>query len=128
MATAWCQMRHCDEDLNLTGEWSAVNEVLQNLTSLKIKGGVIRVDGKVEAFALGELLNSQTAVVHIEKANPDIRGLYAVINQQFAEHNWQGVPFINREQDMGEPQLRQAKISYNPDHLVEKFRIQLKNA
>jgi hypothetical protein len=80
---------------------------------------------KVEAFALGELLNDQTAVVHVEKANPEIPGLYPMINQQFCEKTWQDVPLINREQDLGDPGLRKAKLSYYPDHLVEKFRIQL---
>ena len=60
-------------------------------------------------------------------ANPEIRGLYAVINQQFCEHGWQNVAFINREQDLGELSLRQAKLSYYPDHLVDKFRIRLKS-
>jgi hypothetical protein len=80
---------------------------------------------RVEAFALGELLNSQTAVVHIEKANPEIPELYTVINQQFCANSWQNVPYINREQDLGEPGLRRAKLSYHPDHLEEKFEVGL---
>ena len=121
-------MRRCEEDLNLLGEWDAIREGLTNFTALGMTGGVILVDGKVEAFALGEQLNEQTAVVHIEKANTEIRGLYAAINQQFCEHQWQGVPFVNREQDLGEAGLREAKLSYNPDHLVEKYRICLRQA
>ena len=49
-----------------------------------------------------------------------------MINQQFCEKDWQETTFINREQDLGEPGLRKAKLSYYPDHLEEKFRIQLK--
>ena len=82
--------------------------------------------GEVKAFALGELLNDRTAIVHIEKADPEIQGLYAVINQQFSEHSWGEAEFINREQDLGEPGLRKAKLSYRPDHLEEKFTITLK--
>lgn len=122
----WCDPRRCEEDLNLLGEWDAIREALTNFTALGMAGGVILVDGKVEAFALGERLNEQTAVVHIEKANTEIRGLYAAINQQFCERQWQGVPFVNREQDLGEAGLREAKLSYNPDHLVEKYRICLR--
>jgi hypothetical protein len=54
-----------------------------------------------------------------------VQGLYAVINQEFCRHSWSQVPFINREQDLGVPGLRMAKMSYHPHHLVEKFRIQL---
>lgn len=128
MAERWCQLRRCSEDMSLAEEWTAVNEALRNFSALKISGGAILLDGRVEAFALGEQLNSETAVVHIEKANPDIRGLYAVINQQFCEHRWQNVPLVNREQDLGRPELRQAKLSYYPDRLVQKFRIRLKDA
>jgi hypothetical protein len=125
LAETWCKLYRCEEDMNLLGEWEAIREALNNFSALKIQGGVVLVNDKVEAFTLGELLKNQTAVVHIEKANPEIRGSYAIINQQFCENSWQNVPYINREQDLGEPGLRQAKLSYNPDHLVEKYRIKL---
>ncbi len=86
---------------------------------------MIRLDGHVQAFTLGELLNDATLVVHIEKADPDIQGLYPLINQQFIQHYSQEVQAVNREQDLGEPGLRRAKESYYPHHLVEKARIRL---
>ena len=61
----------------------------------------------------------------LEKADPELRGLYAVINQQFCRQAWAGVDFVNREQDLGEPGLRQAKLSYHPHHLEEKFTLRL---
>jgi hypothetical protein len=111
--------------MNLLDEWEAVREALKHFSSLRIEGGVILIDDKVGAFALGELLNRQTAVVHIEKANPQIPELYAVINQQFCERSWQNVTYVNREQDLGETGLRKAKLSYHPAHLEEKFQIRL---
>jgi uncharacterized protein len=123
LADRWCEFKRCDEDLNLIGEWEAVCLALRHYQELSLQGGVILIQGKVEAFSIGELLNKQTAVIHIEKANPEIGGLYSVINQQFCEHAWHEVKFINREQDLGEEGLRKAKLSYNPEQLVEKFRI-----
>jgi hypothetical protein len=125
LTESWCERHRCEEDLNLLDEWDAVRQALGHFRALGIQGGAILIEGKVEAFALGELLNDQTAVVHIEKANSEIPGLYAVINQQFCENRWRDVPYINREQDLGEPGLRTAKLSYHPDHLVEKFRVRL---
>lgn len=121
----WCETRMCEEDLSLEGEGDATREALNHFRELNLEGAVITINGRVEAFTLGELLNRTTAVVHIEKANTEIRGLYALINQQFCEKRWKDVPVVNREQDLGEPGLRKAKLSYNPDRMVEKYRVRL---
>jgi hypothetical protein len=125
LCARWCQVKKCDEDMSLLGEWDAIGAVLANFQALGLQGGVILIDDRVRAFSCGELLNKDTAVIHLEKADPELRSLYAVINQQFTREAWAGVPFINREQDLGEPGLRMAKLSYHPHRLVEKFRIRL---
>ncbi len=121
----WCEWRRCQDDMNLLGEWEAIKTALAHYQSLNVRGAAVMISGKVEAFTFGERLNEDTAVIHIEKANPEIPGLYAVINQQFCEKYWSGVTYINREQDLGEEGLRKAKMSYHPDRLVQKFRITL---
>ena len=118
-------MKRCEDDLDLLGEWDAVKEILKTYTGLEVQGAVITIENKVVAFTIGQMLNDDTAVVHIEKADPEIPGLYPVINQQFCENNWKNVKYINREQDLGIPGLREAKLSYYPDHMVQKFRITL---
>ncbi|MDP2970069.1 MAG: phosphatidylglycerol lysyltransferase domain-containing protein, partial [Deltaproteobacteria bacterium] len=90
-----------------------------------VKGGVILIDGKVEAFTLGEPFNSDTVVIHIEKANPAFEGLYSVINQTFLESHWSGFTYVNREQDLGEEGLRKAKESYFPHRMINKYTIGL---
>ena len=102
-------------------EIQAVAEAIKNFYALELKGGVIRVHGKVRAFALGELLNPDRAVVHIEKANTDYAGAFNMINWLFTQHAWSGVTYINREEDMGIPGLRKAKLSYNPIKMVKKY-------
>jgi hypothetical protein len=121
----WCEWRRCEDDMNLLGEWEAIKVALAHYTDLNVQGAAIMIDTKVEAFTFGERLNEDTAVIHIEKANPEIPGLYAVINQKYCEKYWSDVTYINREQDLGEEGLRKAKLSYHPDHLVQKFRITL---
>jgi len=122
----WCDEKHCDLVATLRAEGRAVKEVLENFESLGVTGGCIEVDGKIEAFTLGELLNPETVVIHMEKANAAFHGLYQVINQQFLEKQWSQVRYVNREQDMGVPGLRTAKESYYPDHMVEKFTVGLR--
>ncbi len=119
----WCQMNRCTEDLDLLGEHEAIQEILTHHEALKVDGAVIIIEGRVGAFTFGERLNHDTVVVHIEKADPEIAELYAFVNQQFCANRWTDAVYINREQDLGLVGLRDAKLSYNPDHLVEKYRI-----
>jgi len=119
----WCRDRDCGGNPVLRAEYDAVRQAFIHYHSLDLAGGAILIDGKVEAFTLGGQLNAETAVVHVEKADPDIQGLYAVINQRFVAERWASVLWINREQDLGEENLRKAKLSYQPARLAEKFRI-----
>jgi uncharacterized protein len=125
LSARWCQVKRCECDLSLMGEWEAIGAALANYQALQLKGGVILINDRVRAFSCGELLNQETAVIHLEKADPELRGLYAVINQQFCQQAWAGVNLVNREQDLGEAGLRTAKMAYHPHRLVEKFRIRL---
>lgn len=117
----WCRLRQCLESPGLLSEEQAIIEAFNHMDRLKYRGGVIRVAGKVEAFTLGELLNPQTVVIHIEKANPQLPGLYSLIQQQFLEREWSEIPYVNREQDLGVDGLRKAKLSYHPEFMVNKF-------
>jgi len=119
----WCLNRDCERNPVLQAEVDAVRQAFIHFDSLDLAGGTILIDGQVEAFTLSGRLNAETAVIHIEKADPDIHGLFAVINQRFVREQWALVPWINREQDLGEENLRKAKLSYQPARLVEKFKI-----
>lgn len=126
LQTAWCDLKHCDGDPSLANEFSAIKEAFIHFEALGVKGGAILINGKVEAFTLGEPLNRETIVIHIEKANPDFDGLYPTLNQAFLEHHWTGYTYVNREQDLGEDGLRKAKESYFPHHMVNKYTLTLK--
>jgi len=119
----WCSERSCDEHSDFTCEKIANYEVLKNYETLGVKGAIIYVDGKPEAFSVGEMQNDNTAVIHIEKANSSVNGLYTFINQQFCTNEWSSCEFINREQDLGIEGLRKAKLSYNPAALVNKYTV-----
>jgi hypothetical protein len=123
MQERWCRMKNAGQHPELLDEDRAIREALTHFEDLDFKGGAIVMDGRVEAFSLGEVLNPETAVIHIEKANPGISGLYAAINQRFCQEFWAGLPFVNREQDLGRPGLRKAKRSYFPHHMVDKFTV-----
>lgn len=112
-----------EEDLDYHFEKIANEELLDNYEKLDLEGALIKVGGKYEAFTIGEKLNRDTAVIHIEKANIEIHGLFPLINQQFCEREWRHALYINREQDMGKEGLRKAKLSYNPVKLIDKYTL-----
>lgn len=122
----WCEKKDCEEDPSLDCEKCAVLRGLENFSYLQLQGGVIIVNGKVEAFTFGEKLNEDTAVVHVEKGNYDMKGIYPIINQDFCRHNWQNMQYINREEDLGIEGLRKAKESYFPVKMAEKYVVTLK--
>lgn len=125
VAKRWCEYRQCGASPDLYLEHQAIETALNNFTSLGLKGGAISIKGKIEAFSLGELTTPDMAVIHVEKANPEINGLYAVINQQFCRNCWSETLYINREEDLGVHGLRKAKESYLPVKLIEKYDITL---
>ncbi|MBP2633777.1 MAG: hypothetical protein H6Q70_4405 [Firmicutes bacterium] len=122
----WYKKHGTFDDPILTTERNAIIEVLNNFDYLNLQGGALIIDQRVVAFTFGEQLNTDTAVIHVEKADPDIRGAYSAINQGFVETAWSHLTYINREEDMGLEGLRKAKISYKPVKMIEKFNIKAK--
>ncbi len=110
----------------LRNEFVGIESTLRNFNLLDMKGGVIKIDNKIAAFTLGEQINSNSVVIHIEKANTFYEGIYQAINQQFLCNEWNEMEFVNREEDLGIEGLRRAKMTYNPIRFVEKFEAVLK--
>ena len=106
---------------SLRDEIGVLHTILDEYEKLNVKGAVVLVNGRVEALTFGEALNQDMALIHIEKANPNIRGLYPYINREFVTREWSEFKYINREEDMGIEGLRKAKLSYNPAFMVEKY-------
>lgn len=120
MALKWRTDNGCNEDEEKNAEMCVTLNSLRLFEELELTGGVLRVDGEIVAFTMGEPLCEDTFVVHIEKAFADIQGAYPMINQQFVSHECSAYRYINREEDTGAEGLRKAKLSYRPVFLVEK--------
>ena len=111
------------EDSSLLCEKYAIQEAFLSFEQLELRGGAIRFDGKIQAFSFGKKINDETAVLHVEKANHDVRGLYTAITKEFAAHAWTDVKYLNREEDMGKPGLRAAKEALHPEFMVKKYNV-----
>ncbi len=110
-------------DLYMKAEKMAIVQALASFEFLGLKGGVVKVGGRVEAFTMGMRLTDDTAVIQIEIANPGLAGLAQWVNREFVRREWPAFKFINREQDMGVEGLRKAKQSYQPARLVKKYNL-----
>lgn len=114
------------DDESSVAEQYAINTFMNYFDELELKGGVIRVDGKVQGFTIGDGINSDTFDIHIEKANSDIQGAYTAINNEFAKSATVGYSFINREEDLGLEGLRKSKRSYYPVIMLRKNKVTFK--
>ena len=108
----------------IESEADGIRFLLYECENVPVKIGGIYVDGELNAFSIASKNeNSDMIFVHIEKANPEIRGLYPVINQQFQLHEYPDATEVNREDDMGLEGLRKSKLSYQPIRLLKKYTI-----
>ena len=126
MLDTWEKLNPNKIETSLWHDYIATKAMLENFHYLELRGGAIRVNGKIVAFTIGEQLVKDTFVIHVEKAYSGMNGAYTIINQQFAENEASTFQYINREEDMGLEHLRQAKQSYYPEILLQEHILTLK--
>jgi len=122
----WCIKKGCEDDEDLLCERDAVINAFEGFSQLDYIGGVILINNNIEAFTFGEALNEDTVLIHAEKANSDINGIYQVINQEFLKRNWSQMKYVNREEDLGIEGLRKSKLSYYPNKMIVKYKAEIK--
>ncbi len=110
--------------VTLAQETEALTTALRLFGPLGRQGVLVRASGRPAAFAIFDRLSAGTAVVLFERARRSDKGLYQVINQETARViAAQGFELINREEDLGDPGLRKAKLSYHPLRLEMKHTL-----
>jgi hypothetical protein len=114
LAEKWCQVKNC-ERLGFTHETSALKKALTHFSTLKLEGIKILLENEMAAFSVLSPLNRDTADIHFEKFNPEIKGSGQAINWETAKILAPRFKYLNREQDLGIEGLRQAKRSYDPE-------------
>ena len=120
----WRLKKGDDVEEHLDYEVRGIHEILKNCSIMPVEMGGVYVDNKLEAFSIGSFNPLENmAIIHIEKANPDMRGLYQYINREFLIHAFPSVRLVNREDDLGLEGLRRAKMSYNPVDFARKYSV-----
>ncbi|MBW2604417.1 MAG: DUF2156 domain-containing protein [Deltaproteobacteria bacterium] len=127
MQEDWCTWRDCESSDALAAENQVISRVFDSWKKLEgLTGGAIIVDRQMVAYTIAEPLSQDTVVIHFEKGSADFKGIYQAINQMFLEYSGKNYKIVNREQDLGDPGLRKAKLSYNPIDFLKKYRVTLK--
>lgn len=102
---------------NILGNWDGLPQML---------GGAIEVLGtQIVAYTVAEAVDDQV-MIHFEKASLEYPAAYQVINREFLIHQGSAFKIVNREEDMGDPGLRDAKMSYNPYAFLKKYTVDIR--
>lgn len=125
---AWCQANACNSTPTLQQESHGIKRILGHWGEIPhMRGGVIEVGGKVVAYTLGELSGADL-LIHFEKASLEYGAAYQTINKEFLVHMLEqtpGLSAVNREEDMNDPGLREAKLSYLPTDFIRKYYVKI---
>ncbi len=121
---AWCKWHECSNSPSLEAENTAINRVLSHWRDFPfLVGGALYVQDTMVAFSVGEVLADQTLGVHFEKGHSGYRGVYQTMNTLFVQNAGACCLRVNREQDLGEEGLRQAKMTYLPVDFLRKYTV-----
>ena len=116
----------CNNNISTEGiqnETRSVHTLLENFEFLDCEGILVYVDNKPVAFSIGEQLDSSTYVIHVEKGLKQHQGIYQMMFLEFSKRISKKYTYINKEQDLGVPGLKQAKMSYGPYCKLNKYII-----
>lgn len=121
----WEQTKDTNTHPILKEEITATRFALDNFEKLPIEGLAIRIleNNTLAGLAVWEIQNEKQALIHFEKGLPEYPGIYKIINKETAQELREKAEWINRESDMGEAGLREAKLRYHPDFFVKAYYI-----
>ena len=92
---------------------------------VKVYGDRTVVNGMDVRCSCGEIVGD-TLIIHIEKADIEFDGAYQKLVSEYAKmYVTESVQYINREEDLGDPGMRQSKENYHPVKLLEKYLVKV---
>ena len=127
LADEWMLHKEAGEGIgSVAAEHRSIQNVFDHWEELEAIGGTLFVGGKLVAFTFGGPINGDTFDVCVEKADTNYEGAFAMINREFAAHIPTQYTYMNREEDMGDPGLRTAKMHYHPVCMINKYAVMAK--
>lgn len=101
-------------------EYGKIPEYFNNYGIYNFLGGALIVDENIIGVCLAEKIGD-TLYEHFEKCDSSYPGSHQVLVSEMAKRFAQDVPYINREDDAGDLNLRRSKLSYHPVKMIEKY-------
>ncbi|MFA6845696.1 MAG: phosphatidylglycerol lysyltransferase domain-containing protein [Sphaerochaetaceae bacterium] len=123
LALDWLWIQKNEDEKETREERIAIKRAFKYWKEIGFIGAVIRIEGKLVAFTIGEIIDSRLAISHFEKADVNYLGIYSVINQEYASLFLKDIQYVNRQEDVGLEGLRRSKLSYHPLLMVEKYKV-----
>jgi hypothetical protein len=126
MQSDWCIWRDCEAHESLAAENRVIERILSQWRLIEgLTGGAILAEDQLASYTIAEAMVGDNLIIHFEKGDPEFKGSYQAINQLFLEHQASAETIVNREQDLDNPGLRKAKMSYHPIDFIEKNEVVL---
>jgi hypothetical protein len=107
----------------LLDEEEALALSMENFEALGLFGIGIRINGRLEAFSYGCMLNASMFVEYFEKATTAAQGLYPLAVHELCKALPAHFTELNLEEDLGIPGLKIAKQRWNPKRMVKKYSV-----
>lgn len=125
MLSVWEEKNRDRLDKSVTFEHDAAIRAFAAFEELGLEGGALfDGDGNLTGFSVGEMCSPDCFDVHFEKADYDDAGAYPMVCREMSKlvlKNHPEAVYINREDDMGIEGLRQSKLSYCPEYILNKY-------
>ncbi|MCL2434580.1 MAG: phosphatidylglycerol lysyltransferase domain-containing protein [Lentimicrobiaceae bacterium] len=121
----WDAQKNSSRSISLTEEIIALEEAFTYFFELNLQGILLQVEDKIVAFSIGFPLNKETFLILFEKADRTYKGAYTMVNKLFANEISKKYTYINRAEDAGVEGLRKAKLSYQPEYLIEVNELEI---
>ncbi len=106
-------------------EGVVLKKAFKYFESISLEGIAIYINSgsqnQLAGFAVYSRLNRDVFTINFEKINYAYPGAAQIINWETAKQLKHRCRYINREQDLGVPGLRKAKLSYDPELLYPAY-------
>ena len=117
----WAAEKAADDGSMMHDEVAAVSVSLDHFADLRLEGILLRIGGTAVAVAIWENMPADVVLIHYEKGLREFPGIYKIINWETAKYLQNRYKIINRESDVDDPGLREAKMRYHPDLFIRAY-------